>query len=94
MAVVGIIGAGAAGLCAAKHAANAGFQPIVWEKARVMGGTWVYTDQVEEDEFGLPIHSCIFKNVRCVVIVPSLILSGLRRNYAKNEFVHTYCNIN
>ena len=66
MAVVGIIGAGAAGLCAAKYAANAGFQPIVWEKARVVGGTWVYTDQVGEDEFGLPIHSSMYKNLRWV----------------------------
>ena len=57
-----IIGAGAAGICAAKHlskltpALNAmenapdlpNFSPVVFEKANNIGGTWVYYDTKEK----------------------------------------------
>jgi len=65
MKTVGIIGAGAAGLCSARHFKNfADFTPVVWEQSRVIGGTWVYTDAVDKDENGLPIHSSMYKNLK------------------------------
>lgn len=65
MKVVGVIGAGAAGLCAARHiSATPGMTPVVWEKAAKVGGTWVYTPQVGKDEHGLPIFSSMYKNLK------------------------------
>ena len=65
MKTVGIIGAGAAGLCALRHVLNTeGLTPLIWEQSRVIGGTWVYTDKIETDEFGLPLHSSMYKNLR------------------------------
>jgi len=65
MKTVGIIGAGAAGLCAARHlSALPGYTPVVWEKAPELGGTWVYTDQTEKDRHGLPIHSSMYQSLR------------------------------
>lgn len=65
MKVVGIIGAGAGGLCAARHvSASSCMTPILWEKASRVGGTWVYTSQVGKDENGLPIHSSMYKNLK------------------------------
>ncbi|XP_050725812.1 uncharacterized protein LOC127003340 isoform X2 [Eriocheir sinensis] len=65
MKVVGVIGAGAAGLCAAHHiSATPGMTPVVWEKAAKVGGTWVYTPQVGKDEHGLPIFSSMYKNLK------------------------------
>lgn len=65
MKVVGVIGAGAAGLCAARHiSASSCLTPIVWDKASRVGGTWVYTSQVGKDEHGLPIHSSMYKNLK------------------------------
>ncbi|EZA52799.1 hypothetical protein DMN91_008805 [Ooceraea biroi] len=60
-----VIGAGAAGLCAARHlAANAKFEVTVYEQTNEVGGTWVYKEQVGLDENGLPIHSSMYKNMR------------------------------
>ncbi|XP_042209897.1 flavin-containing monooxygenase FMO GS-OX5-like isoform X2 [Homarus americanus] len=65
MKLVGVIGAGAAGLCAARHIlATRGMSPVVWEKSLQSGGTWVYTPQRGKDEFDLPIHSSIYENLK------------------------------
>ena len=40
---VGIIGAGAAGLCAARHATAAGYETIVFEQQAALGGLWRYS---------------------------------------------------
>lgn len=61
-----VIGAGAAGLCAARHlAANSQeFEFTVFEKSSDIGGTWIYTDNIGVDDNGLPIHSSMYKNLR------------------------------
>ncbi len=64
---VAIIGAGASGLCAARHFSRfpEKFQRIqVFEQTSEVGGTWVYTDDTDTDEMGLPIHSSMYKNMR------------------------------
>ncbi|KAF2366274.1 Flavin monooxygenase-like [Trinorchestia longiramus] len=65
MKTVGIIGAGAAGLCALRHVlASSNMVPVIWEQSNCVGGTWVYTDQLGKDENGLPVHSSMYKNLR------------------------------
>ncbi|XP_011502260.1 PREDICTED: flavin-containing monooxygenase FMO GS-OX-like 4 [Ceratosolen solmsi marchali] len=61
-----VIGAGAAGLCAARHLAQNSKQFIfqVFEKASDVGGTWVYTDKIGFENNGLPIHTSMYKNLR------------------------------
>ncbi len=60
-----VIGAGAAGLCAARHiSAIRGWNPIVFEQTDAIGGTWIYTDRSGTDEFGLPIHSSMYKHMK------------------------------
>src|SRR3954471_14372170 len=39
---VAVIGAGASGLCAAKHMLQAGFAVVVYEAGSHVGGLWVY----------------------------------------------------
>jgi len=51
MKTVGVIGAGAAGLCALRH-------------LRDVGGTWVYQQGAGLDSRGLPIHSSMYKSLR------------------------------
>jgi cation diffusion facilitator CzcD-associated flavoprotein CzcO len=60
-----VIGAGAAGLCAARHLlSSTRFTPVVFEQSAVVGGTWVYTDERGRDsKNGLPIHSSMYKNL-------------------------------
>lgn len=61
---VAIIGAGASGLCSARHALANGLRVTVFEQAGELGGTWVYTDDVGTDEYGMPIHTSMYKGLR------------------------------
>ncbi|KAK6185960.1 hypothetical protein SNE40_008086 [Patella caerulea] len=63
---VAVIGAGAAGLCAVRHliAKPKTFQVVGFEQGDRVGGTWIYTDKKGQDEYGLPIHSSMYKNLR------------------------------
>ncbi|KAI8436324.1 hypothetical protein MSG28_004361 [Choristoneura fumiferana] len=61
-----VIGAGAAGLCAARHLlAEPSVSAVdVLEQAGQVGGTWVYTEDTGYDDFGLPIHTSMYKSLR------------------------------
>ncbi|CRK97654.1 CLUMA_CG011039, isoform A [Clunio marinus] len=59
-----VIGAGAAGLCAAKRGVEFGCDVIVLEQSEQVGGTWVYTDNVGKDKNGLDIHSSMYRDVK------------------------------
>lgn len=41
-----IIGAGAAGLCAARHCMREGMEVVLYEQQHTLGGTWVYSDEI------------------------------------------------
>lgn len=63
---VAVIGAGAAGLCAARHilAFPTTFAPpVVFEASNHLGGTWHYTDATEDAE-GCPVHSSMYRDLR------------------------------
>lgn len=60
-----VVGAGAAGLCAARHfAPNSNFELKVYEQTNDIGGTWVYKEATEVDENGLPVHSSMYRDLR------------------------------
>ncbi|XP_034193607.2 uncharacterized protein LOC117610392 [Osmia lignaria lignaria] len=60
-----VVGAGAAGLCAAKHLAeNSNFEIKVYEQTNDVGGTWVYKEVTGVDENGLPVHSSMYRDLR------------------------------
>lgn len=61
---VAIIGAGAAGVAAARHCLQTGKDVTVFEQGGQIGGTWVYTDDVGEDKYGYPVHSSMYKGLR------------------------------
>lgn len=63
---VAVIGAGAAGLTATKRLteAGSGFECCTFEQTNGVGGTWVYTDKVGQDEQGLPVHSSMYQGLR------------------------------
>ena len=59
-----VIGAGAAGLCAARHLADANLSPVVFEQTALVGGTWVFNESIGLDQNGLPIHSSMYKSLK------------------------------
>lgn len=66
---VAVIGAGAAGLAAARALMRAGLEPVVFEAERTLGGTWVYTDEVESDPLSVApdrrrVHTSMYADLR------------------------------
>lgn len=71
---VAIVGAGSAGLAALRHCTqyfdtknldNKKISEIIcYEKTNDIGGTWVFTEETGVDQYGLKIHSSMYKNLR------------------------------
>jgi len=61
-----VIGAGAAGLAAARHLTSEldAFDVHMFEQASRVGGTWVYTENTGIDERGIAVHSSMYRNLR------------------------------
>lgn len=58
-----VVGGGAAGVCAVKNCIDAGFEVVAFEKGSQVGGTWIYTDEVEKDKYGLEVHSSMYQGL-------------------------------
>lgn len=63
MVKVGVIGAGAAGLCAIRHALSFGCDVIAFEQSDTIGGTWVYNEANGKDKHGNHIHSSMYRGL-------------------------------
>ncbi|MQM09976.1 hypothetical protein Taro_042863 [Colocasia esculenta] len=66
---VAVIGAGAAGLVAARELRREGFSVVVFERLGTVGGTWVYDADVESDPMGTDpsravVHSSLYESLR------------------------------
>lgn len=61
---IAVVGAGPSGLCCAKNAVDYGFEITVFERNAEVGGTWIYTDRTGNDDYGMPIHSSMYKGLR------------------------------
>ncbi|XP_039603315.1 flavin-containing monooxygenase FMO GS-OX-like 4 [Polypterus senegalus] len=64
---VAVIGAGAAGLCAARHLLarqDVFCPPVLYELTKRVGGTWVYEERVGRDEDDLPVYSSMYRDLR------------------------------
>ncbi|XP_064209077.1 uncharacterized protein LOC135264241 isoform X4 [Anguilla rostrata] len=64
---VAVVGAGGAGLCAARHilSRQGVFRPpVVYELSSAVGGTWVYEECTGCHDNGLPIHSSMYRDLR------------------------------
>ncbi|XP_057868666.2 flavin-containing monooxygenase FMO GS-OX-like 8 isoform X1 [Cryptomeria japonica] len=65
---VGVIGAGAAGLVAAKELQREGFEVVVYEQNADVGGIWLYNPDIEDDPLGLeivgPNQGTIYESLR------------------------------
>ena len=67
---VAVIGAGAAGLAAARELTREGHDAVVFEQGAELGGVWVFDADVEDDLTGADanrakrVHSSVYKNLR------------------------------
>ncbi|XWS49769.1 hypothetical protein CRYUN_Cryun12cG0031200 [Craigia yunnanensis] len=66
---VAVVGAGAAGLVAARELHREGHSVVVFERGNEVGGTWVYTPRVEPDPLGIDpnrpiVHTSVYSSLR------------------------------
>lgn len=66
---VAVIGAGAAGLATARQLTRVGLSPVVFEAEDALGGTWIYTDEVESDPLSVTpdrrrVHTSMYADLR------------------------------
>ncbi|GFS76099.1 flavin-containing monooxygenase FMO GS-OX-like 4 [Nephila pilipes] len=63
---VAVIGAGAAGLCAGRHliVEPDRFEFDIYEQQDDVGGTWRFSTHTGQDQYGIPVHSSMYKNLR------------------------------
>lgn len=92
---VAVIGGGAAGLCAARHLSAAGVPYTVFEQTGNVGGTWVYNERVGLDQFGLPVHSSMYRNLRInipkhIMCYPDFPFKKDGRSYASHQEIRDY----
>lgn len=61
---VAVVGAGPAGLCAARHLVTRGFKAEVYEQCPDIGGTWVYSDEpTSGGGHPFPLHSSLYHDL-------------------------------
>jgi len=69
---VAVVGAGAAGLCAARHILSrpgSFAPPVVFELTDNIGGTWCYDERVGTHANGQPVHSSMYRDLRWVYVL-------------------------
>lgn len=98
---VAVIGAGSGGLCAAKHSLEAGLEVTVFEQTDQIGGTWVFREDVGKDEFGLDIHSSMYRGLKTnlpkeIMGFPDYRITGGEQSFISAErvlqFHHEYAD--
>ena len=90
---VAVIGAGAAGLCSARHLSQNGphqkkIVPVVYEQSSVVGGTWVYNEKIGQDQWGLPVHSSMYKSLKTNLPKEAMAFPDFPFEDTKESFLH------
>uniref|UniRef100_A0A6Q2X033 Flavin-containing monooxygenase n=2 Tax=Esox lucius TaxID=8010 RepID=A0A6Q2X033_ESOLU len=95
---VAVVGAGAAGLCAARHILarpDTFAPPVVYELTEHVGGTWFYEERTGSYDNGLPIHSSMYRNLRTnlpkeVMMFPDFPFDSQLPSFLPHEEVQRY----
>ncbi|XP_066152347.1 senecionine N-oxygenase-like [Euwallacea fornicatus] len=95
---VAVIGAGPAGLAAARQVSSFGFELDVFEMKPELGGTWVYTDEVGTDRYGYPVYSAMYKGLRTnlpkeIMGYPDFPIAEEKRSYLTQAEVLEFINL-
>uniref|UniRef100_A0A1B0B9Z9 Flavin-containing monooxygenase n=1 Tax=Glossina palpalis gambiensis TaxID=67801 RepID=A0A1B0B9Z9_9MUSC len=90
-----IVGAGTAGLCSARRVLENKMSATIYEQTDQIGGTWVYTDRIGTDDYGLDIHSSMYQGLRTnlpkeVMGYPDYQIQASDISYVPSEIVRNF----
>lgn len=93
-----VIGAGGAGLAAAKNAIEFGYDTTVFEQTSHVGGTWVYDHQIGKNEYGIDVHSSMYRGLHTnlpkeVMGYPDFPIPQQDKSYIPAEDIVTFYNL-
>ncbi|XP_049877785.1 senecionine N-oxygenase-like isoform X2 [Pectinophora gossypiella] len=71
-----VVGAGIAGLTSSRYLKEEGIDFTVLEGTQYVGGTWRYDPRTGTDEYGLPLHTSMYKHLRTNLPKPTMQLRG------------------
>lgn len=60
---IAVLGAGPSGIISAKHSIDQGHNVTIFEKTGTLGGIWYYTEETGEDEYGVKIHTPMYRDL-------------------------------
>lgn len=94
---VGIIGAGAAGLCAIRQSLAFNCDVIAFEQSDKIAGTWVYSDDIGRDKYGNDVHSSMYKELRTnlpkeLMAFPDFPFPPSEKSFLPSSDVNAYLN--
>jgi dimethylaniline monooxygenase (N-oxide forming) len=92
-----IVGAGAAGLCAIRHAVSFNTDVTAFEQNDKVGGTWIYSDDIVKDKYGNEIHSSMYESLHTnlpkeVMKFPDFPFPSQPKSYIPAKDVNDYLN--
>uniref|UniRef100_A0A182W8C4 Flavin-containing monooxygenase n=1 Tax=Anopheles minimus TaxID=112268 RepID=A0A182W8C4_9DIPT len=93
-----IVGAGMAGLAAARRVLEVGGEVTIFERMDQIGGTWIYTDEVGVDRYGLPVHTSMYRGLRTnlpkeVMGYPDFPIPAQRASYIVSEDILSFLRL-
>ena len=60
---LGVIGAGASGICAIKNGIASGCEVTAFEQSDQIGGTWIFSTETGQDKYGLDVHTSMYEGL-------------------------------
>ena len=93
-----VIGAGCAGLSAAKHGLAAGLEVVVFEQEAQLGGIWVFNPETGKNQYGLDIPSSMYKGLHTnlpkeIMGYPDFAIPSQERSYIPSDDILAFLNL-
>lgn len=88
---VAVIGAGAAGLCAARHILSrpdSFAPPVLFELTGRVGGTWCYDERIGSSDSGRAVHSSMYRDLRTNLPKEVMMFPDFPFDPQLNSFLH------
>ncbi|XP_031633829.1 dimethylaniline monooxygenase [N-oxide-forming] 3-like [Contarinia nasturtii] len=94
---IAVIGAGPSGIVSAKNAIDQKHNVTIFEKTGTLGGVWYYTEETGTDEYGVEIHTAMYRDLRTnlpkqLMEFPNYSYPNDTRSFPSHDVILKYLN--